>query len=105
MFVELMVFGVLSLLMGHWSIFVAKICIRSSLFSTKFFPCIPETTSNLTMAPVQHIVVSNSSKGAHQSTNQDVAYFYARHRYCAKVIVHFLKTESLFHLLLSIKCC
>ncbi|KAK7309366.1 hypothetical protein RJT34_06030 [Clitoria ternatea] len=36
---ELMLFGLLSLLMGHWIVFVAKICIKSSILSSRFFPC------------------------------------------------------------------
>ncbi|KAL6220703.1 hypothetical protein ACLB2K_008459 [Fragaria x ananassa] len=38
---ELMLFGLMSLLMGHWIVFVAKICVKtsSSAFSSKFFPC------------------------------------------------------------------
>ncbi|CAI9110951.1 OLC1v1011061C1 [Oldenlandia corymbosa var. corymbosa] len=43
---ELMVFGVLSLLMGHWIIFVAKICVKSSHLSTRrFYPCEPRKIS------------------------------------------------------------
>ncbi|XP_073145289.1 MLO-like protein 4 [Henckelia pumila] len=38
---ELMVFGVLSLLMGHWLIFVPKICVKSSALSSRFYPCAP----------------------------------------------------------------
>ncbi|XP_039039260.1 MLO-like protein 4 [Hibiscus syriacus] len=36
---ELMLFGVLSLLMGHWIEFFAKICIKSSALDSRFFPC------------------------------------------------------------------
>nr|GMC94863.1 MLO-like protein 4 [Ipomoea batatas] len=36
---ELMVFGLLSLLMGHWITFVAKICIKSSALTSRFYPC------------------------------------------------------------------
>ncbi|GFQ06218.1 mlo-like protein 4 [Phtheirospermum japonicum] len=36
---ELMVFGLMSLLMGHWIIFVAKICVKSSTLSSRFYPC------------------------------------------------------------------
>ncbi|XP_037493501.1 MLO-like protein 4 [Jatropha curcas] len=36
---ELMLFGLLSLLMGHWVVFVAKICVKSSDMSSRFFPC------------------------------------------------------------------
>lgn len=39
---ELMVFGLLSLLMGHWIAFVAKICVKpSALMSSRFYPCAP----------------------------------------------------------------
>ncbi|KAL0357261.1 UNVERIFIED_CONTAM: MLO-like protein 4 [Sesamum calycinum] len=37
---ELMVFGLLSLLMGHWIVFVAKICVKSSAVSSRFYPCV-----------------------------------------------------------------
>ncbi|KAH9623408.1 hypothetical protein KSS87_002920, partial [Heliosperma pusillum] len=53
---ELMVFGLMSLLLGHWSIFVAKICIKTSKFGSRVNPCIPETKI------VQHIIVSNYSR-------------------------------------------
>ncbi|XP_019182461.1 PREDICTED: MLO-like protein 4 [Ipomoea nil] len=36
---ELMVFGLLSLLMGHWITFVAKICVKSSALTSRFYPC------------------------------------------------------------------
>ncbi|GKV44088.1 hypothetical protein SLEP1_g51314 [Rubroshorea leprosula] len=36
---ELMLFGVLSLLMGHWIEFVAKICVKQSALSSRFMPC------------------------------------------------------------------
>lgn len=38
---ELMLFGLLSLLMGHWIIFVAKVCVKSSALSARFYPCAP----------------------------------------------------------------
>ncbi|WVZ12210.1 hypothetical protein V8G54_016740 [Vigna mungo] len=47
---ELMLFGLLSLLMGHWIIFVAKICVKSSVISSRFFPCPLEKNS------VKHVV-------------------------------------------------
>lgn len=36
---ELMVFGILSLLMGHWIIFVSKVCVKSSVLSRDFYLC------------------------------------------------------------------
>ncbi|PIA57330.1 hypothetical protein AQUCO_00600218v1, partial [Aquilegia coerulea] len=41
---ELMLFGLLSLLMGHWSILVSKICVSSSALSSQFYPCPLEGT-------------------------------------------------------------
>ena len=34
-----MLFGLLSLLMGHWIVFVAKICVKPSVLSSRFYPC------------------------------------------------------------------
>ncbi|KAJ4965997.1 hypothetical protein NE237_017846 [Protea cynaroides] len=39
---ELMLFGVLSLLMGHWTIWVAKICVKHSALSSRFPTCTEE---------------------------------------------------------------
>lgn len=57
---ELMVFGLLSLLMGHWIAFVAKICVKpSALMSSRFYPCSPTTiTENQALA--RHGVVFRS---------------------------------------------
>jgi mlo protein len=51
-----MLFGLLSLLMGHWIVFVAKICVKSSVLSSRFYPC--ESESDLRSA--EHILVSVS---------------------------------------------
>ncbi|KAK3024439.1 hypothetical protein RJ639_042971, partial [Escallonia herrerae] len=56
---ELMLFGLLSLLMGHWISFVAKICIKSSASSTRFYPCTLESEMDEPMS-LSHISVSNS---------------------------------------------
>lgn len=42
---ELMLFAVLSLLMGHWIIYAAKICVKSSAISSRFYPCSVEKSS------------------------------------------------------------
>ncbi|XP_027362691.1 MLO-like protein 4 [Abrus precatorius] len=52
---ELMLFGLLSLLMGHWILFVAKICVKSSVLSSRFFPCAMEKNSGT----VKRILWSN----------------------------------------------
>ncbi|KAM7261251.1 hypothetical protein ACFE04_026726 [Oxalis oulophora] len=49
---ELMLFGVLSLLMGHWIVFIAKICIKSSWISSRFYPCSPKTNVGLSVAQI-----------------------------------------------------
>ncbi|KAL2520354.1 MLO-like protein 4 [Forsythia ovata] len=56
---ELMLFGLLSLLMGHWTIFVAKICVKSSALSSHFYPCAPRNMKNPDF--VNHLVVLSSN--------------------------------------------
>ncbi|KAK6922589.1 Mlo-related protein [Dillenia turbinata] len=56
---ELMLFGLLSLLLGHWTYFVAKICVKSSLFSNRFYPCLPEDFAKETMS-ISRVLVSKS---------------------------------------------
>ncbi|KAK9670630.1 hypothetical protein RND81_13G214100 [Saponaria officinalis] len=84
---ELMVFGLMSLLLGHWSIFVAKICIKTSKFGRRGYPCIPETKM------VQHFILSNFSKEAlpkeHKSNYHDL------HTYCEEGYESFASYESL----------
>lgn len=48
---ELMLFGLLSLLMGHWIVFVARICVKSSVLSSRFYPCALE----MDLKKVRHI--------------------------------------------------
>ncbi|CAN4083448.1 unnamed protein product [Withania somnifera] len=56
---ELMVFGVLSLLMGHWIIYVAKICVKSSAVSSHFYPC--SLPKNKTESAITRFLLSGSS--------------------------------------------
>ncbi|KAL8229305.1 hypothetical protein R6Q57_014205 [Mikania cordata] len=42
---ELMLFAVLSLLMGHWIVYAAKICVKSSAISSQFYPCSVDKSS------------------------------------------------------------
>ncbi|KAM7261101.1 hypothetical protein ACFE04_026576 [Oxalis oulophora] len=49
---ELMLFGILSLLMGHWIVFIVKICIKSSWISSRFYPCSPKTNVGLSVAQI-----------------------------------------------------
>ncbi|XVE82472.1 hypothetical protein DITRI_Ditri16bG0007400 [Diplodiscus trichospermus] len=53
---ELMLFGVLSLLMGHWIAFFAKICIKSSILNSRFYPCAKAGDRLISV----HMIVSSS---------------------------------------------
>lgn len=55
---------------------MARICVKSSVFGTKFYPCIPETTLTETVRIVEELIVVNNSKDANHHL----------HRYCSKVI-------------------
>ncbi|XP_047310977.1 MLO-like protein 4 [Impatiens glandulifera] len=63
---ELMLFGLLSLLMGHWTIFVAKICVKSSSLSSRFYPCLAETEN----VSVKHITVETHNLFNNHSRSQ-----------------------------------
>ncbi|KAK2984505.1 hypothetical protein RJ640_016891 [Escallonia rubra] len=89
---ELMLFGLLSLLMGHWIIFVAKICIKSSALSTRFYPCTLESEMDEPMS-LSHISVSNP-----YYLNYSVSKEQANHvqnDYCPKGRDSFASHESL----------
>lgn len=76
---ELMLFGVMSLLMGHWIFIVAKICVKSSLLSSKFFPCALESD----LHSVEHVLVSSSNY-----LNKSVSKMQVKagsHDYCPEV--------------------
>lgn len=86
---ELMLFGLMSLLMGHWIVFVAKICVKSSSWalSSRFFPCVLEEEINV----IQHVLFSSP-----EYLNQSVSKVQVKpgsHEYCPKVcslLVHAL---------------
>ncbi|KAI3824282.1 hypothetical protein L1987_05735 [Smallanthus sonchifolius] len=54
---ELMLFAVLSLLMGHWIVYAAKICVKSSAISSQFYPCSVDKSS---ADPLQHQLSFNN---------------------------------------------
>ncbi|KAF5765162.1 hypothetical protein HanRHA438_Chr15g0712701 [Helianthus annuus] len=54
---ELMLFAVLSLLMGHWIIYAAKICVKSSAISSQFYPCSVDKSS---VEPLNHHLSSDN---------------------------------------------
>lgn len=76
-----MLFGLLSLLMGHWTIFVAKICVKSSVLSSRFYPCAPERNS---FESVSHTHIPFSSKYLNRSLLQEEVKVNL-HNYCPEV--------------------
>ncbi|KAM5546795.1 MLO-like protein 4 [Rosa sericea] len=88
---ELMLFGLLSLLMGHWIVFVAKICVKSSswAFSSRFFPCALEQDISV----IQHVLFSSP-----EYLNKSVSRVEVKtksHEYCPKGHESFASHESL----------
>ncbi|PQQ10807.1 MLO-like protein 4 [Prunus yedoensis var. nudiflora] len=86
---ELMLFGVMSLLMGHWIFLVAKICVKSSLLSSKFFPCALESD----LHPIEHVLVSSLNY-----LNKSVSKMQVKagsHDYCPEGHESFASKESL----------
>ncbi|ONH97108.1 hypothetical protein PRUPE_7G170200 [Prunus persica] len=86
---ELMLFGVMSLLMGHWIFIVAKICVKSSILSSKFFPCALESD----LHPVEHVLVSSSNY-----LNKSVSKMQVKagsHDFCPEGHESFASKESL----------
>ncbi|XP_012574414.1 MLO-like protein 4 isoform X2 [Cicer arietinum] len=86
---ELMLFGLLSLLMGHWILFVAKICVKSSVLSSRFFPCAMEKSFGI----VKQVAWSNSEY-SNQTILKEQAH-HGRHNYCPKGHESFASYESL----------
>lgn len=74
-----MLFGLLSLLMGHWTLFVAKICVKTSFFSSRFYPCVLESD----IRPLEHIIISDSNYFNGSTFPDELT---TRHNYCPKVI-------------------
>lgn len=77
---ELMLFGLLSLLMGHWIVFVAKICVKSSVMSSRFYPCALEDD----LRKVEHILVSGSKYLNHSVVREQVKS--GLHGHCPEVV-------------------
>ncbi|CAL1361145.1 unnamed protein product [Linum trigynum] len=60
---ELMLFGLISLLMGHWLSLVAKICVKSSYLNSRFYFCDPNRSASTfqpTVASVSHYYFNNT---------------------------------------------
>lgn len=87
-----MLFGLLSLLMGHWTIIVAKICINSpAVLDNRFYPCMVETE----LRAIEHSVVSRSDFSNKTSPRELVEAKKARfHDYCPQVVIEAFTTLS-----------
>lgn len=86
---ELMVFGLLSLLMGHWIVFVAKICVKTSTLNSTFYPCAVKK-NNLT--PGQHVL--SSVKYPNDSFVKELVHK-QKNEYCPEGQEPFVSHESL----------
>ncbi|XP_050241749.1 MLO-like protein 4 isoform X3 [Quercus robur] len=87
---ELMLFGLLSLLMGHWIAFVAKICVKSSsVMNSQFYPCALEGD----LQTVKRILVSGSNNLNHSIVREQVKA--GGHNYCPEGHESFASHESL----------
>ncbi|KAL1536863.1 MLO-like protein 4 isoform X1 [Salvia divinorum] len=90
---ELMVFGLLSLLMGHWIAFVAKICVKpSALMSSRFYPCSPTKVAEQ-QALARHAVVFRSDH--FNSSISRLLLEGQNHNYCPEDREPFASYESL----------
>lgn len=85
-----MLFGLLSLLMGHWIEFAAKICIKSSSLSSRFYPCARKDEYK---SSIKHITLYylNGSVSQHQQVTTGHHGFCPEVRGCASdVLPHYL---------------
>ncbi|KAJ6305104.1 hypothetical protein OIU78_020612 [Salix suchowensis] len=86
---ELMVFGLLSLLMGHWIAFVAKICVESSTLSSKFYPCVVKKNN---FTPGNHVL--SRVKYSNDSFVKELVHT-QKNEYCPEGHESFVSHESL----------
>lgn len=56
-----MLFAILSLLMGHWIVYISKICVKSSAISSRFYPCSIDKSFIVTEAVDDRISFNNHS--------------------------------------------
>lgn len=78
---ELMLFGLMSLLMGHWIGYVAKLCVKSTALSTRFYPCsLNNGSRKYTFVSSLELLINNTVVREEEMSNK-------RHDYCPKVMV------------------
>ncbi|KAM1479653.1 hypothetical protein ACFX2I_026902 [Malus domestica] len=88
---ELMLFGVMSLLMSHFIIIVAKICVKSSVMSSRFFPCASESEF---LNAVEHVLVPTSGN-LNSSVSRVQVKAGSQHGYCPEGHESFASQQSL----------
>ncbi|KAK9164501.1 hypothetical protein Syun_005403 [Stephania yunnanensis] len=88
---ELMLFGLLSLLMGHWTIWVSKICIKSSVLSSRFYPCTVEGYNKL-LVPLEETLIASFDESNYSVFEQHKT---VRHGHCPEGSEPFASYESL----------
>lgn len=77
-----MLFGLLSLLMGHWIVYVAKICIKTSKASRRFYPCALESELNDQISRINISGLNNTVMNLIPRQLMNTAV----HHYCPEVI-------------------
>ncbi|KAF8012671.1 hypothetical protein BT93_I0738 [Corymbia citriodora subsp. variegata] len=85
---ELMLFGLLSLLMGHWIGYFAKICVKSSTSSSQFHPCMREDVIKAVESVFPSLKKLNES-------DHDIEVVIGRQNHCPKGHEPFVSYESL----------
>ncbi|XP_043708828.1 MLO-like protein 4 [Telopea speciosissima] len=90
---ELMLFGLLSLLMGHWAIWVAKICVKQSAFSSRFIPCVEEHSNIDETKTLQRMLIGSIHSLNHSIIQKQEKIH--RHDYCREGFESFASYESL----------
>ncbi|RZC44903.1 hypothetical protein C5167_037846 [Papaver somniferum] len=94
---ELMLFGLLSLLMSHFAIWISKICLKSSALSSRFFPC-TEQGYNKEPQKVLHFTSLNSLNHSIFVKQEEKFHKFPshhHHEYCPEGHEPFASYESL----------
>ncbi|XP_071703218.1 MLO-like protein 4 [Rutidosis leptorrhynchoides] len=86
---ELMLFAVLSLLMGHWIVYAAQICVKSSALSSQFYPCSVEKSVEESL----HHQISFISNSNYSISRQLISH--KNHEFCPQGTSSFASEESL----------
>ncbi|KAF3772455.1 MLO-like protein 4 [Nymphaea thermarum] len=85
---ELMLLGLISLMLGQWARWISEICVKSSLFSSRFYPCTRDDTERLTILtyinqtamPLEKFSISSN----HCSENHRLPLSYNFHKYMVR---------------------